>query len=111
MIKIAVPCSKGQLNTYFEHTQQFYIFSIENNSITKEEILTPPVYEPEFYPKWLAEMGVTDVIADAMQRNVIALFNQNKIHVFIGVEIKSLKELATDFLNGTLETCDNTCSY
>ena len=111
MTKIAIPFADGQLNGQFGHTQQFYIFKTENNLIVEEEILAPPLHEPELYPKWLAEMGVTDVIADGMGRKAIALFNQKKIHVFIGVAIKPPKELVMDFLNGALETCDNTCSH
>lgn len=111
MTKIAIPVANGQLNGHFGHTQQFYIFNIENNSIVKEEKLTPPPHEPGLYPKWLAEMGVTNVIAGGMGQKAIALFNQNKINVFVGVAIKDPKELVFDFLNGTLETRDNTCSH
>jgi predicted Fe-Mo cluster-binding NifX family protein len=111
MTKIAIPVANRQLNGHFGHTQQFYIFNIENNSIVKEEKLTPPPHEPGLYPKWLAEMGVTNVIAAGMGQKAIALFNQNKISVFVGVPIKDPKELVLEFINGTLETKDNTCSH
>ena len=111
MTKIAIPVVNGQLNGHFGHTQEFYIYKIENNSIAHEEILTPPPHEPGVYPKWLAEIGVTNVIAGGMGKKAIALFNQNKVNVFVGVSIKAPKELVLEFLNGTLETYDNTCSH
>ncbi len=111
MTKIAVPVTNGQLNVHFGHTQQFYIYKTENNLIVEEEILDPPPHEPGLYPKWLAEMGVTNVIAEGMGQKAIALFNQNKINVFVGVPVKAPKELVLELLNGTLETSDNTCSH
>ncbi len=111
MIKIAIPIVNGELNGHFGHTQEFYIYEVENNSVVQEEILTPPPHEPGLYPKWLAGKGVTDVIAAGMGQMAIALFNTNKINVFVGVPIKSPKDLVEDFINGTIETRDNTCSH
>lgn len=111
MTKIAIPVVNGQLNDHFGHTQQFYIYTIENNSIVKMETITPPPHEPGVYPKWLAKIGVTNVIAGGMGIKAIALFNQNKINVFVGVSMKEPKELVLDLLNGILETSDNTCSH
>ncbi len=111
MAKIAVPVVKGQLNGHFGHTQQFCIYKTRNNSIVEKEVLVPPHHQPGVYPKWLAELGVTDVIAGGMGPKAIALFNQNKINVFVGVEIKSPEELVLDLLNGILETSDNTCTH
>lgn len=111
MTKIAIPVVNGQLNDHFDQTQQFYIYTIKNNLIVKMTTLTPPPHEPGVFPKWLAEIGVTNVIAGSIGRNAIALFNQNKINVFVGVAMKDPKDLVSDLLNGILETCDNTCSH
>ncbi len=111
MGKIAVPVVNGNLNNHFGHTNQFYIYEVDNTKINKEEILTPPPHEPGVFPAWLAEMGVTDVIAGGMGQRAIALFNQNKINVFIGVPVKSPADLVLDFIEGNLETNDNSCSH
>ena len=109
--KIAIPVIDGNLNSHFGHTNQFYIYEIENNSIVKEDVLAPPPHEPGVYPKWLADMGITDVISGGMGQRAIALFNQNKINVFIGVPIKEPKDLVVDYMNKTLETSDNSCDH
>ncbi|MBN2682356.1 MAG: ATPase [Bacteroidales bacterium] len=111
MGKIAIPVVNGQLNMHFGHTNSFHVYETSNNQIVKEEQLTPPPHEPGVYPKWLADMGVTDVIAGGMGQRAIELFNQNKINVFIGVPAKSPKELVLDFLEGSLETSDNCCDH
>jgi len=80
------------------------------NSIIEERVLTPPHHEPGIYPKWLAEIGVRNVIVENVAIKEIAIFNQNKVNVFVGVSIKTPKELVLDLLNGTLETNNNTCS-
>jgi len=111
MTKIAIPVVNGKLNNHFGHTQHFNIYKVENGSIVDEEVLTPPPHEPGVYPKWLAEIGVTVVISAGMGHKAIALFNQNKIHVFVGVALKPPKELVVDMLKGILETSDNTCTH
>lgn len=110
MTKIAIPVINGQINGHFGHTQQFFIYNVEDNKIVSQEALTPPPHEPGVFPAWLAGLGVTDVISSGMGQRAIALFNQNKVNVFVGVPEKEPQDLIMDFLNGTLETKDNTCS-
>ena len=111
MTKIAIPVVNGQLNNHFGHIQEFYVYEVENDSIKSESVLSPPGHEPGVFPKWLANLGITDVIASGMGQKAIVLFNQNKVNVFIGVPAKSPKELVQDYLNGILETSDNCCDH
>ncbi len=111
MTKIAIPVIDGQLNNHFGQTNQFYIYEIEENTLKDIKKIKPPPHEPGVYPEWLAKMGVTDVITGGMGRRAIALFNQNKINVFVGVPIKAPKELVMDFIEGILETSDNVCEH
>jgi predicted Fe-Mo cluster-binding NifX family protein len=111
MGKIAIPVVNGQLNSHFGHTNQFFVYNVNDKKIINEEILTPPKHEPGVFPAWLASLGVTDVIAGGMGQRAIELFNQNKINVFVGVNIKAPKELISDFISGVLETSDNVCDH
>lgn len=111
MTKVAIPVTDGKLNNHFGHTQEFYVYEINDSKIIKEETLKPPKHEPDVYPKWLADMGVDDVIAGGMGHKAISIFNQNKINVFVGVPHKSPEKLILDFLEGTLETSDNVCDH
>jgi predicted Fe-Mo cluster-binding NifX family protein len=66
---------------------------------------------PGLYPKWVAQFGVTDVIAGGMGQNAITLFNQQKINVFVGAPIKTAEELVIDFLNNNLNLNANYCDH
>jgi predicted Fe-Mo cluster-binding NifX family protein len=109
--KIAIPLENGILCSHFGHCQQFAIINVERNSISGETFVTPPPHEPGLLPAWLAEKGVTDVIAGGMGQRAIDLFNQQKINVFVGAPIKKSKDLANDLLNNTLSAGANYCDH
>jgi predicted Fe-Mo cluster-binding NifX family protein len=109
--RIAVPLENGILCTHFGHCQQFSIIDTSDNIIIGEILVTPPPHEPGLLPGWLAEKGVTDVIAGGMGQRAIGLFNQQQINVFVGAPLKSPKELASDLLADTLEAGANYCDH
>jgi len=109
--RIAIPLENGILCSHFGHCQQFAIVDAENNLISDEILVTPPPHEPGLLPAWLAEKGVTDVIAGGMGQRAIDLFNQQKINVFVGAPIKKSKDLANDLLNNTLSAGANYCDH
>lgn len=109
--RIAVPLENGKLCLHFGHCQQFAIIDTNDNLITDETLLTPPPHEPGILPAWLAEKGVTDVIAGGMGERAISIFNQQKINVFVGAPLKSPKELASDLLSNKLEAGANYCDH
>jgi len=109
--RIAIPLENGILCSHFGHCQQFAIVDAENNLISDEILVTPPPHEPGLLPAWLAEKGVTDVIAGGMGQRAIDLFNQQKINVFVGAPIKKSKDLANDLLNNILSAGANYCDH
>ncbi len=109
--RIAIPLENGILCSHFGHCQQFAIIDTENKSITEETLVTPPPHEPGLLPAWLAEKGVTDVIAGGMGQRAIDLFNQQNINVFVGAQLKSHKELANDLLSNLLVAGANYCDH
>jgi len=109
--RIAIPLEEGILCSHFGHCQQFAIIDAENNVVTDESLITPPPHEPGLLPGWLAEKGVTDVIAGGMGQRAIGLFNDRKINVFVGAPIKKPVDLAKDLLNDTLVAGANYCDH
>ncbi|MFO7620616.1 MAG: NifB/NifX family molybdenum-iron cluster-binding protein [Bacteroidales bacterium] len=109
--RIAIPLENGRLCAHFGHCQQFAIIDSENESISGETLVTPPPHEPGILPAWLAEKGVTDVIAGGMGQRAIDLFNHAKINVFVGAPQKSSRELATDLINDSLAAGANYCDH
>jgi predicted Fe-Mo cluster-binding NifX family protein len=109
--RIAIPLENGILCSHFGHCQQFALIDTNNDNITDEALVTPPPHEPGLLPGWLADKGVTDVIAGGMGQRAISLFNQQNINVFVGAPIKSPKALANDLLNNSLEAGANYCDH
>ena len=108
---IALPLENGVLCEHFGHCQTFAIVTVENSSISEIKELTPPEHVPGLYPRWVAQFGVTDVIAGGMGQKAIALFHEQNINAFVGAPIQSAKELVTDFLAGKLNLSANYCNH
>jgi predicted Fe-Mo cluster-binding NifX family protein len=108
---IAVPLENGILSAHFGRCQQFAIIETDSTNIIREIFVTSPPHEPGLLPGWLAEKGVTDVIAGGMGHRAISLFNDNKINVFVGAPIKKPKDLVNDLLNDTLSAGANYCDH
>ncbi len=108
---IAVPSSNGMLDEHFGHCRQFVLLSVEDDKIVSESIIDAPPHEPGLLPKFLAEKGVTDVIAGGMGNRAIQLFNQQQVNVFVGAPKQAPKEITIGFLNGSLEFAANYCDH
>ncbi len=109
--RIAIPMENGKLCAHFGHCQQFAIVDVTKNTIEKVKEITPPEHQPGLYPKWIAEHGVTDVIAGGMGQQAINLFNQQNINVFVGAPIQQADELVNDFLANKLSLNANYCDH
>lgn len=109
--KFAIPLENGVLCAHFGHCQTFAIIEAEDDRVIdfKEEV--PPEHIPGLYPRWVAEFGVTDVIAGGMGQQAIMLFNEQNINAFVGAPIKSATELVEDFLNNRLTLTANYCNH
>jgi len=108
---IAIPLENGVLCPHFGHCEEFAIVEVVNGVITDIKQLTPPEHIPGLYPRWVAQFGVTDVIAGGMGQQAIMLFNQQNINAFVGAPIKNPKELVTDFLANKLTLSANYCNH
>lgn len=110
--KIAIPVdNNGTLDGHFGHCKFFDILTEENGKITSEEKVVPPPHEPGLLPKWLAEKGVTDIIAGGMGQMAIQLFNKSGVNVFVGAPQLSSKELVDGYLNNSLTLSANYCNH
>lgn len=68
MIKFAIPVKNGKLDSHFGHAALFAIIEADQNSgeIKKITPVTPPPHAPGVIPEWIANQGVTVVIANKM---------------------------------------------
>ena len=110
--RIAIPVDdNGILDAHFGHCKFFSLMDIENDIIVLEEKVVPPPHEPGLLPVWLAEKGVTDIIAGGMGQRAIEIFNQNGVNAFVGAPRLSAKEIADAHINNSLTLTGNYCDH
>lgn len=110
--KIAIPVdNSGMLDAHFGHCKFFALLTTNDGKILSEEIVTPPPHEPGLLPRWLAERGVTDIIAGGIGQKAIQIFNQNGVNAFVGAPQMPAKNLVEGFLDGTLNFSGNYCDH
>ena len=112
-MKYAVPMSGGLVATHFGHCEQFALIDVdeERKEIIRKELIPSPGHQPGLLPEWLAEQGVSVVIAGGMGSRAQNLFQQNRIGVVIGALEGDPEKAVLNYLNGTLATEDNICDH
>ena len=107
----AIPLENGRLCSHFGHCQQFALINVDGKSINGNQLVTPPPHEPGLLPGWLAERGVTNIMAGGMGQKALDLFEQNGISVNYGAQSKTPNELVQDWLNDSLQLSGNSCDH
>jgi ATP-binding protein involved in chromosome partitioning len=112
-MRYAVPVSGGVLSPHFGHCEYFAIIDVdeETKEIKNKELLQPPPHEPGVLPEWLAEQGVSFVIAGGMGSRAQTLFQQNRIEVITGSMESDPEKAVLSHLDGQLATGSNVCDH
>jgi len=112
-MRYAVPVSGSMVATHFGHCEHFALFDVneERKEITRKELVPSPGHQPGLLPEWLAEEGVSVVIASGMGSRAQNLFRQNRIEVIIGTLESDPEKAVLNYLSGILATGDNICDH
>lgn len=112
-MKYAIPVSGGVVSAHFGHCEQFALIDVdeEQKKILHKELVPSPGHQPGMLPQWLAEQGVSFVIAGGMGSRAQDLFQQNSIGVVIGTMENDPEKAVLSYLDGKLATGDNICDH
>jgi len=112
-MRLAVPVSDGKVAAHFGHCSHFALFDVEDaaKAIIRREVVPSPGHQPGFLPAWLAEEGVSVVIASGMGSRARAIFNENNIEAIVGVLSDDPEKAVMDYIQGELATGDNICDH
>jgi len=112
-MRYAVPIVDGKVAAHFGHCSHFALFDVDEtrNVIIKKEIVASPGHQPGLLPAWLAEEGVSVVIASGMGSRAQSLFRENHIEVVTGTLGEDPEKIVLDYMRGTLATGDNLCDH
>jgi len=112
-MRFAIPMVDGKVAAHFGHCSHFALFDVDEatKAIVKREVIPSPGHQPGFLPAWLAEEGVSIVIAGGMGSRARALFNESRIEVIVGVLDDDPEKAVLDYIKGGLATGDNICDH
>jgi len=112
-MKYAVPVSGGQLSPHFGHCEHFAIFEVEEQGkqIKSRENVPSPEHQPGLLPGWLAQQGVSVVIAGGMGPRAQDIFQQHGITVVIGALETDPEKVVLHHISGGLVTGENVCDH
>ena len=112
-MRYAIPVSGGVVSVHFGHCEHFALIDVDEGKreIVSKELVPSPGHQPGLLPEWLAEQGVSVVIAGGMGSRAQDLFQQNHIKVVIGTPENDPEKVVQDYLDGMLATGDNICDH
>jgi len=112
-MKIAMPVSNGKLCMHFGHCEKFAVFEVNENSkqVLAREYLDAPPHQPGLLPRWLAEKGVSCVIAGGMGSRAVDIFREHRVRVITGAQAGDPEQIVEAFLHESLVTGDNVCDH
>ena len=112
-MRYAVPVSDGKVAMHFGHCEHFALIDADeaSNAIFRKEIVASPGHQPGLLPVWLAEQGVSVIVAGGMGSRAQSLFRENRIQVVIGALEEDPEKAVLDCISGVLVTGDNICDH
>ena len=111
IMKIVIPTSEGKLCSHFGHCDSFTFAEIneETKEIVSIEERVPEEGISCQSAKWIAQQGISKVLAGGMGGRPAAIFAENGVEVIVGCPELPIEELLTSYLNNTLITGENSC--
>jgi ATP-binding protein involved in chromosome partitioning len=112
-MRFAIPVSGGVMSPHFGHCEQFALIDVDEatKTIVRKRLVASPGHQPGLLPVWLAEEGVSAVLAGGMGSRAQALFQENHIDVIVGVMESDPEKAVLNYLSGSLTTGGNVCDH
>jgi len=112
-MRFAIPVSGGVISPHFGHCEQFALIDVDEakKAIVRKRLVASPGHEPGLLPVWLADQGVSAIIAGGMGSRAQALFQENRIEVILGVMETDPEKAVLNYLSGSLTKGDNICDH
>lgn len=107
-MRIAISTDGEFVSAHFGRCPSFTIVDIENDKVTKREVVDNPGHQPGFIPQFLHEKGVNCIIAGGMGMRATGFFNEFDIQAIVGISGK-ISEAIEKLLKGILEGGESLC--
>lgn len=111
MKKVAFPTSdRVHVDQHFGHTNEFCIYTLENNEVKEVFFVTPPPHKPSVLPLFLRDAGVDVIITGGMGQRAVDLFKQHEIDVILGAQ-GTIQDNLEDYFGGDLVSTVSPCEH
>ena len=109
-VVLAVATDHNSVAPHFGRCEEYTIAVIKNGAVISRRAIANPGHQPDFLPRFLAEQGVTSVIAGGMGPRAMELFRSRGIEVIVGVT-GSVSDAINAYRDGALQAGDSTCNH
>lgn len=109
-MKVAIAKEGDLVSEHFGHCSEYALYDVEQNEITRRELLQSPGHEPGKLPALLAEHKVTHVLAGGMGPAAVDLFCANNIEVYLGVR-GPVDAVIQTFIEGKVIKGESSCNH
>lgn len=109
-MKIAISTEGGNVSAHFGRCPSYTIADVENGKVVRVEEIPNPGHEPGFLPRFLAQKGVSVVIAGGMGPRAQALFAQNSIKTVTGIQ-GEVRSILARYVSGQLQAGQDLCEH
>jgi len=107
---VAISTDGESVAAHFGRCQAYTIVEIADGTVRSRELIPNPGHEPGFLPGYLAQRGVTCIVAGGMGPRAQGLFDQHGIETIVGVS-GSIAETLEALLRGELEGGESLCEH
>ena len=107
-MKIAVLSNGLNVCQHFGHCDNFNLFETENGSIISASSVANPGHRPGYLPHFLADLGVTLVIAGGLGGGAAQIFEERNVEIVAGAT-GNARESVERYLRGELKSTGEIC--
>lgn len=111
MRKIAIPVNGEVLHGHFGGAGMFRFYAVNNDKVVNVESITPPPHEPGVIPRWVAEMGASEIILGGIGQKAVSILEHKNIKVIKGAAEENADSIIEKYLAGKLETSEENCNH
>lgn len=110
MKKIAVATEGGNVAQHFGRCQEYTLFDFVDGKAVNKVVIPNPGHEPGFLPGYLAEKGVSCIIAGGMGPRAQNLFTQHRISTVLGIT-GAVDDAIQSYVDGRLQSGESLCEH
>ena len=108
----AIPTENGLLCAHFGHCEKFTLIeALDGREPEIKEVCDAPPHEPGLLPRWLADKGVSTVIAGGMGARAQQIFAESGVRIMCGAPGIEPLEVVRQYMEGALELGQNVCDH